>query len=320
MFFVSGGAGFIGGSLCEALIGNGAEVVAYDNMGGGVSAAVRRLSKEGRLSLVKGDLLDFKKVNATFRKHRPDVVVHLAANADVRKGGKDTKLDLMQGLMLTYNVLEASRISGASHIIFPSSSTVYGEADVKPTPETYGPLKPISLYGASKLASEGYITAFSRLYGFRYSIFRLANIVGKGMTHGIIPDLVGKLRSDPRELQVLGDGRQRKSYVDVSDCVGAMLHVVSKTEGSDIYNISTDDQISAAEIARCVVDIVAKGARIRFGKSSGGWPGDIPDSFLSNKKLKAAGYRMECRSSREVVRKAVAECAGSQSKAILTRR
>ena len=305
MFLVTGGAGFIGTTLCDSLLSNGAQVVAYDKMSSVGRPAMGGFAGRKGFTLIKGDLLDFNDVNAAFRKYKPSAVVHLAANPDVRKGSVDTKLDLMQGIMLTYNVLEASRVNDVKDIIFPSSSVVYGLADAKPTPETYGPLKPISLYGAAKLASEGYITAFSNLYGFRYLIFRLANIVGKGMTHGVIADLVNKLSKNRSELEVLGDGRQKKSYVDVSDCIDAVLYTLSESDRSDIYNISTDDQISAGEIARCVVDIVAKGADIRFTGGKGGWPGDIPDSFLSNKKLKALGYKMRYSSSRDVVNKAI---------------
>ena len=249
---ITGGAGFIGSTFTEQTVKAGCNVMVYDNLSSGNYDFIRHL--EGKnLTFVKGDLLDFDKLDAQFKKHKPEVVVHLAANPDVMKGLSNTKLDLEQGTMATYNVLEASRRSDIDDIFFSSSSVIYGDSKVKPTPEEYGPVTPISLYGASKLAGEGLITSFSHLFGFDYYIYRFANVAGKSLTHGVIHKLICKLNNG-NNLELLSDGTPKKGYLDVEDCVNAMLLVYNKSaEKENIYNISLKDQISVREIAELVV-------------------------------------------------------------------
>lgn len=217
-----------------------------------------------------------------------------------------TNLDLEQGTFATYNVLEAARKADVKDILFSSSSVVYGIARTKPTPEDYGPLKPISLYGASKLACEGLVTSFGHLFGMRYFIYRFANVVGVNGTHGIILDLLRKLERNNNKLEVLGNGKQRKSYIDVGDCVSAMLSIYENSKDSEnIFNLSTDDQISVDEIAKLVIHRASPKAKIEYTGTLQGWPGDVPDAYLSNQKMKDLGIKLRYTESKEVIVNAV---------------
>ncbi len=310
--FITGGAGFIGSNMVEALLDNAGTVTVYDNLSSGNYEFIKMYEGKNGFRFIKGDLLDADKLLEALKGSESEVVIHLAANPNVRLGAEQTDLDLKQGTIATHNLLEAMRKSGARQILFSSSSVVYGEADVKPTPEHYGPLKPISLYGSAKLASEALITAYSHLFGIEYMIFRFANVIGKNSTHGVIYDFIKKLRGNSAELEVLGTGRQKKSYIDVSDCVGAMLFAFEKSSSSDIFNIASDDQISVEEIAKLVVARVAPTARIRFTNSERGWPGDVTDAFLSNEKLKRLGFVPKY-SSRAAVEKAIDTILAAQA-------
>jgi UDP-glucose 4-epimerase len=313
-FLITGGAGFIGSNFCAELIGKGAEVIVYDNLSSGSYELIHPLTKSGKLTFINANILETDKLNGAFKKFEPHAIIHLAANYDVRRGFTETDLDLREGLLLTYNVLECARQNDLKDIIFSSSSTVYGAATVKPTPEDYGPMKPVSLYGASKLASEGYITAFSHLYGMRYFIFRFANVVGNNMSHGIVPDLISKLAKDKRTLKVLGNGKQSKSYIDVMDCVGGMMHAYAHPNSKEnIYNLATNDQISAGEIAKLVVKMTGSSAKIVYSKGEVGWPGDISNVWLSNKKIKESGYKMRHASSRDAITNAIKGCLAARS-------
>lgn len=299
-FLVTGGAGFIGSNMCEELIRRGAKVIVYDNLSSGRYQFIKHLETESGFRFVKADVLNLDEL-VEVMKGGVDVVVHLAANADVRRGFVETDLDLKQGVITTYNVLEAMRRTGVKSIIFSSSSVVYGNAEKKPTPEDYGPLLPVSFYGSAKLASEGLITAFSNLYGFRYYIFRFANIVGKNGTHGVIPDFVRKLKQNPGVLEVKGDGKQKKSYVTVEECVNAILYVYEKSKSNyNLFNISADSQVTVKEIAEMVRDAVSKEAKITYEKTREGWPGDITDSYLANAKLTGLGYNVRTTSTEAV--------------------
>ncbi|MGC8628597.1 MAG: SDR family NAD(P)-dependent oxidoreductase [Candidatus Micrarchaeia archaeon] len=297
---VTGGAGFVGSNVCERLLQEGAEVVAYDNLSSGSMKNVEALSSNKGFKFVKGDVLDFQLLDNTIKENGIDTVVHLAANPDIRKGLAQTDLDLNQGPVATRNVLEAMRKNDVETIMFSSSSAVYGIASVKPTPENYGPLRPISLYGASKLASEGLITAFSHVFGMHYYIFRFANVVGKGYSHGVIFDFVNKLRKNSKELEVLGNGKQKKSYTDVDDIVSAMLYVYSKNLSDEIFNIANDDRLTVSEIASIVAAKMNLSPNIKYTGTEEGWPGDIADTWLSNEKLKKAGFACKLNSGQAV--------------------
>ncbi len=307
--FLTGGAGFIGSSMTAALVSRSADVIVYDNLSSGKLEFLKPFMKKKNFKFIKGDLLDRRHLSKVLKSNDIDLVIHMAANPDVALGTKRTDLDLNQGTIATYNIVDEARKNDIGSIMFSSSSVVYGIPRIRPTPEDYGPLLPISLYGASKLASEGLITAYSHLYGIDHYIYRFANVVGVNLTHGVILDFVNKLKKNRRELEVLGNGKQRKSYIDVVDCVNAMLHIYSKSRASgNLYNLATEGQTSASDIANMVIAKVSPAARIRYTGGSQGWPGDIANTYLSNKKMLDAGVKLSFKKSIDAVRNGINVC------------
>ncbi|MDI3288237.1 NAD-dependent epimerase/dehydratase family protein [Polyangium sp. 15x6] len=299
---VVGGAGFIGSHLVDRLVRRG-PVTVYDNLSVGKRAFVKEHLDTGRVTLVEADALDLERLTAAAAGH--DVVFHLSANPEARWGLERTRLDLEQGTIVTYNVLEAMRRAGVSRLVFSSSGTVYGD-----TPETcqeghIGHL-PISLYGASKLAGEALISAFVECFGLHATIFRFGNVVGPRGTHGAALDFLKKLRDRKIELEVLGDGRQSKPYLHVSDCADGMLFGLDHAEERlGLYNLAPPDQTSVARIAElCVKASPYPDATIRFTGGDRGWPGDVPRSSMSPDKLAAKGFRVR-HSSDDAVRMAI---------------
>jgi len=285
---VTGGAGFVGSHLVDLLLEADHQVSVFDNLSSG-----RRdfLSHHGdAVILIEGDLLDLESVTGAMEGI--DIVYHLAANPDIRLGTSITDTDLRQGTVATYNVLEAMRLGGVKQIAFASSSVVYGEAEVMPTPEDYGPLFPISLYGASKLGSEALITSWVGTFGLQAWLFRFANIVGARGTHGVIFDFIHKLRADPGRLEVLGNGRQEKSYMEVRDCAAAMIHLVANTdEAVNCYNLGSNDTCSVRRIAEIVVEESGLAdVSIEYTGGDRGWAGDVPKAMLDPSRMNAEGY------------------------------
>ncbi|MBU4246691.1 MAG: NAD-dependent epimerase/dehydratase family protein [Nanoarchaeota archaeon] len=288
---VTGGAGFIGHHLVNAL--KEYDVTIIDNL----STGKREFIPEN-VRFIKGNLTDRKFVLSNIKDF--DIIFHLAANADVKRGSIDTTVDVEQNILATHNVLEAMRINGVKNIVFTSTSTIYGSA-LMPTLENYGPLKPESMYGASKLACEALISAYCHNFGMRAWIFRFANVIGPDGTHGIIFDFINKLRKDSFELEVLGDGKQAKSYVYIDDVVSAILLSVEKSNDTvNIYNIGSDNTIPVSEIASMVIKEMKLKAKIRYTGGSIGWKGDIPKMLLSNAKLKALGWTPKYNSKESV--------------------
>ena len=292
---VTGGAGFIGSHVVDFLMRNGLEVNVLDNLSRGSKENLSRWLENEHFKLFIGDCLRREDI----RKAIEDccIVFHLAANAEVRLGSKDTKVDLEQNVIATHNILEEMRHSDmANTIVFTSTSTVYGDASVIPTPEDYGPLKPISLYGASKLACEAMISAYSHLFDIKAVVYRFANIVGSRSRHGVIWDFIHKLTVNPRELEILGDGTQSKSYLHVSDCVEAFI-VGLKTvkEGFDIFNVGSEDRVDVNTIARIVIEEMGlEDVKLRYKmdiKGGRGWLGDVKFMLLDISKLKSLGWR-----------------------------
>ena len=285
---VTGGAGFIGSHLVDQLVGNGYDVRIYDNLSSGKLSFLEHLG-DG-IEFIKADLLDLEKVKEALQDI--DVVFHMAANPDIRLGTEITDTDLEQGTIATYNVLEAMRLSGVNKIAFASSSVVYGEATQMPTSEDYGPCLPISLYGASKIGSEGLITSWVGTFEFQAWIYRFANIVGSRGTHGVIYDFIHKLKRDPERLEVLGDGHQEKSYMEVRDCARAMIHLFeTQNESINVHNLGTGDTCSVRMIAKEVV--AASGisdVEIHYTGGERGWAGDVPRAWLDVDKLFATGF------------------------------
>lgn len=305
--FVIGGAGFVGSHLVDRLVERG-PVTVYDNLSNGKLAFIERHLASGEATLVQADALDLPALTAAMREH--DTVFHLAANPEARWGLERTRLDLDQGTVATYNALEAARLNGVSRFVFSSSGTVYGNRSDACAEGDLGHL-PISLYGASKLAGEGMISAFSECFGLTSYICRFGNVVGPRGTHGAILDFCKKLLAHPDYLDVLGDGRQAKPYLHVTDCVSGILFVLDNARGESpaIYNLAPPDWTSVQRIAElCVAASPNKGARIELGSSKQGWPGDVPRSRLNPAKLASQGFRVRF-SSDEAVALAVSEIA-----------
>ena len=292
---VTGGAGFIGSHLVDALMTRGDEVVVLDNLSNGKLENIAHRLGDSRFKFVKGDLLESSDIEDAVKGC--GVVFHLAANPEVRVGATDTRVVYKQNVLATYNLLEAIRKSDScGNIIFASTSTVYGEAEDIPTPEDYAPLRPISLYGASKLACESLISGYAHMFGFRSVMLRLANIVGPRSSHGVIFDFIRKLSENPRVLEVLGDGTQNKSYLHIDDCIGAFFVIRENAHDTvEVYNVGSEDRVDVLTIARIVaeemgmdgVEICCTGG-VEGGR---GWKGDIKEMLLDVSKLKRLGWR-----------------------------
>lgn len=288
---ITGGAGFIGSHLADLLVKKGNEVTVFDNMTSGSLGFIDdHLGNDG-FNFIECDLLDTEELARACEG--VDFILHVAANPDVRLGATDTQVHFEQNITATYNVLEAMRLKGIKDIAFTSTSTVYGEASVIPTPENYGPLIPISLYGASKLACEALITSYSHTFDMRSWIFRFANIIGPRSTHGIIVDFIEKLERNPSQLEILGDGMQSKSYLHVKHCVDAMGFAIENSCGDvNIFNIGSEDTITPTRIGEIVVKEMGL-ENVDFSYTGGkrGWKGDVPKMMLSVDKLKELGWK-----------------------------
>ena len=254
---VTGGAGFIGNHLVERLTSaKDINIRVYDRLRDGLEL-IKPIKGKSSFELVQGDLLSLQDVVKAVKGC--EVVYHLAANPEVRISVTEPEVHFKQNVLATYNLLEALRRDGCTKLfVFTSSSTVYGDAERIPTPEDYAPLKPISVYGASKLACESLISAYAYTYGFKAIIYRLANIVGPRSKHGVIYDFILKLKRNPKTLEILGDGSQRKSYLHISDCIDAILHLYEGFEGDetlyDVYNVGSEDWVVVREIADIVIE------------------------------------------------------------------
>ncbi|NJE11155.1 NAD-dependent epimerase/dehydratase family protein [Thermococcus sp. MAR1] len=312
---VTGGAGFIGSHLVDRLMDLGWEVRVLDDLSAGSLDNIKRWLGHKRFEFIEGDMRNPEIVEEAV--DGVEVVFHLAANPEVRIGSQSPELLYETNVLITYNLLNAMRGSSARYLVFTSSSTVYGDASLIPTPEDYAPLEPISVYGGAKLAAEALISGYAHTFGFRALIFRLANIIGERSNHGVIYDFINKLRRNPEELEILGDGTQRKSYLHVSDTVDGMLHIFEHfmKEGKtyDAYNLGNDDWITVKEIAEIVGEEMGlKPTFIFTGGVDGGrgWKGDVKFMRLSIEKAKKTGWKPKM-NSYEAVRRTVREILGT---------
>jgi len=289
-YVVTGCAGFIGSNLVDRLLSCGHRVIGVDNFSTGQRKFLNNALSHSNFKLLEIDLLDLDKLKQAFAG--AETVFHLAANADVRFGTDHPRRDLEQNTIATYNVLEAMRANAIQKIAFSSTGSVYGESPVVPTPED-GPF-PIqtSLYGASKAAGEGLISAYCEGFGFQSCIFRFVSILGERYTHGHVFDFYHKLKQDPTRLPVLGNGKQRKSYLYVQDCIDAMLLAMDKSkEKVNIYNLGVDGYCEVNDSIGWISAELGVSPKLEYSGGDRGWIGDNPFIFLDTKKIQSLGWK-----------------------------
>lgn len=295
---VTGGAGFIGSHLVDYLVDKNKDVVVIDNFSTGRRDLVNPKADIWEMDLKSNDINE--KLDSSFSR-----VYHLAGNANVQVQNSNTRKDFEDNLKASKNLMEAMMKNDINEIIFTSSSTVYGENVEVPTPEDYGPLQPISLYGSSKLGVEAMISAYCNSFGINGVCLRLANIVGSRSRKGVIYDFIQKLEKDPSELKVLGDGRQEKSYLHIEDLLAAFGYI-DEIEGFEIYNIGNKDSISVSRIAEIAVEEHGADTNIKFKGGEKGWTGDVPRMLLDIEKISNKGWKPQI-NSEEAVRKTFKE-------------
>jgi UDP-glucose 4-epimerase len=288
-YFVTGGAGFIGSNLVDRLLQDGHEVTVYDNLSTGLERFLTNASRSGALNFLRGDTLDLSRL--TNAMSGCEFIFHLAANADVRFGTENPRKDLEQNTIATYNVLEAMRANGIKQMAFSSTGSVYGEAAVIPTPEDAPFPIQTSLYAASKLACEGLIAAYCEGFGFQSWIFRFVSILGERYTHGHVFDFYKQLKADPTQLRVLGNGKQRKSYLYVQDCLDAIQLAVNKaTSKVNIFNLGVNGYCEVNDSIGWICRALGVEPRIEYTGGDRGWIGDNPFIFLDTRKLHSLGW------------------------------
>ena len=309
--FVAGGAGFIGSSLAKALLStmeeSPAELVSFDNFSSGTARHLSDISDDPRFTSIRGDINDQESVNSA--TIGADVIFHFASNPDIAKAAIDPTIDFSEGTVLTQNLLEAARINQVGVFIYASGSGVYGDLPGLRLKEDYGPLKPISPYGASKLAGEAMVSAYSHMFGIKARSLRFANVIGSNQTHGVTFDFVNRLISNPRSLEVLGDGTQTKPYIHVDDIVQALVTSMSDaiySGGYKTFNVSTDDEVEVRDIVEiCLRRFGLYGlTQVSYGSGSRGWAGDVPKVSLDSSALRSLGWKPEF-SSKHAVQKAI---------------
>lgn len=310
-YFITGGAGFIGSHLSERLLTDGNHVTVYDNLVSGEKSNIKHLIGKSKFNFIQDDLLNVAALNEAMKGH--EVVWHLGANTDIPSGNRVTDLDLNNCTIATRNVLEAMRKNNISKILFASSACVYGDAPPQPLAETFGPLHPINLYGAGKLACEGLISAYCHLFGLSAWIFRFANVVGARMGHGVIYDFIQKLKRNPQELEIFGDGNQEKPFFLVEDCIDGMLCAFQNSGNQcDVYNLGTESFTTVTRIGKIVTEEMGlKDVRFKYTGGSRGWPGDVPVVHFSVEKMKGLGWRAK-HTSDDAVRVAARRLLGKE--------
>lgn len=302
---VTGGAGFIGSKLAERLLDEGREVIVIDNLSSG-----RKKNIPDDAEFHKIDLNNSEEIEKVLED--VERVYHLAANSDVQVQNDNRRKDIDEGFLATRNLLEAMKNSDVNDIVFTSSSTVYGEDVEIPTPEDYGPMEPISLYGATKLSAESLISAYCHSFGFKAIVLRLANIIGGKSPKGVTYDFVKKLENDSSELEVLGNGKQKKSYIHVDDCIDAILQTSRNRENIfEVYNVGNRDSVSVTRIAEVVIDEFGSDSEIHYTGGEKGWAGDVPVMLLDISKIREQVGWEPSMNSEEAVRRTAREVINS---------
>jgi UDP-glucose 4-epimerase len=305
-WIIIGGAGFIGSHFTDRLLSdpNTTRVTLYDNFSSGREWHYAHHAADKRLRVVREDVQDVGKLALAMFGH--DCVIHLASNPDIARAATDPAIDFDQGTALTQNVLEAMRTSAVSRILYASGSGVYGDLGETEAHEDFGPLLPVSTYGASKLAGEALICSYAHMFGIQGCAFRFGNVVGARQTHGVGLDFLRQMLQDGSRLRILGDGRQSKSYVHVSDVVEAVLlaHRES-TKPYEVFNVATGDYITVREIAEIVAECTGNtGVCFEYTGGDRGWKGDVPVVRLNTSRIRSLGWRCR-RTSAEAIRASV---------------
>lgn len=301
--FVTGGAGFIGSHLVDKLLSEGHDVTVFDDLSSGKKEFIGHHYDNEHFLFIKADLINKRRIEKEIKGH--DVVFHIAANPDVRSGADDPSI-AEKDIKVTYNLLDAMRTQNVKKIVFSSSSVIYGETPEKPLPENYGPLLPISVYGAAKLAGEGLISSFAHTFDMQAWIYRFANVVGIRGTHGVIVDFINKLRKNPHELEILGDGQQKKPYLYVTECVDGMLYGFNQADDQiNVFNLGVNSTTQVTRIGELVVEEMGL-ENVNFNYTGGkrGWKGDVPHFQFDISKIGNLGWEPSL-SSDEAVRKAI---------------
>lgn len=305
---VFGGAGFIGSHLTERLIQEGAAVTVYDNLKTGRTANLAKVWRHPGFRFIEADVCERNKVEEAVPGH--EVIFHFCDDSDIRSAAEHPDTFVEQNIMGLFYVLESMRRNGIRLILFPSSTTVFGELAHPPASELHGPLTPLNIYGGAKLAAEGLISAWAHTYDFRAVVFRFVGIIGGRMDHGVVHDFVRKLQKDPKRLKILGDGTQSRSFVLVDDCLEAMLLALAKTtKNYNLVHIGNVDQISVNETAEVISQVMKlKGVKLHRAGGKVGWKGDVTSNFIATETLTAWGWKPR-RSSREAVFEAASRLA-----------
>jgi UDP-glucose 4-epimerase len=302
---ITGGAGFIGSHLADLLVSKNYDMVVVDNLSLGTIKNINHLANHKKFRFIKEDLLRLDPLKNIFRKNKFDTVFHLAANSDIQNSAGNPEIDLENTFLATWNLLECCRLFCVNKFVFASSSAVYGGTTRKLS-EASGPLSPVSYYGAGKLASEGFICAYSSMNDIQAWIVRFPNVVGERATHGVIHDFIKKLKSNPKQLTILGDGRQKKPYLYVKDLVEAVFFVYQTAqERLNYYNVGAEDQTTVTRIAKIVCEeMQLSHVKLNYTGGKTGWRGDVPHFKYSLNKINSLGWKARY-SSTEAVRLAV---------------
>ena len=303
---VTGGAGFIGSHLCKRLVKEGHHVVAIDNLSNGSLENLKGLEENPQFTFYEFDVNNAMRLRGVFDKYSFDMVFHLAANADVSRGEESPAVDFENTLQSTLSVLEMMRVYKIKKFFYASSSTVYGNADER-LQEHRSIMEPISHYGAAKLASEAFVSSYSHLHDFQVWIARFSNAVGPNMDHGVIPDLIKKLKTKPASLEVFGDGTQTKPYIWIDDLVEGVMTLLEKTnEQYNTYLVGVDSNVTVDQIAQIVMDEVDVHVPIHYGGRYSGWKGDVKKYQYDVSRLRLLGWTPKY-TAEEAVRRAIRE-------------
>jgi UDP-glucose 4-epimerase len=301
---ITGGAGFIGSHLADKLLGKGHKVTAFDNLSLGRLENLETAMQNSDFEFIRGDIVNIDEFFKIFETRKFGVIFHMAANSDIAVSHSNISVDFDNTFLTTYNTLLAMKKFDIKDIVFASTSAVYGEVS-HAVDEDFGPLFPVSHYGAAKLASEAFISSFCENYGFKAWITRFPNVVGERATHGAVYDFINKLKVNPSELEVLGNGEQNKPYLYVKDLVDAIIQVWEKTSDNiNYFNIGTETRTKVKEIAQMVIEEMGLDAKIRYTGGTRGWVGDVPEFSYKLDKIHSLGWRTTV-SSNEAVRKSI---------------